>query len=282
MEENNNSENNNTEKRDKLPEESNAARRIRMLGEDSAAGTDENNCEPLKINKLSNFWYHNKYKIIITLAFAFIIGTASIQFANRSNPDVSLLYAGPVYITPNENKKFCSAIESIMEDYNGDGKKYVQLNDLIFMTEGQMEKILDEAEENDDEVVIDRLSNSQVSERFTYEVFGGEASICILAKDQYETVRAEGGFMKLTDIFTDNNIPDTAIDEYGLRVHDMKFYKFFADDEMFPEDAVIALRTLSTMSALTGRKKAERLHDYSKSLFIKLAEFEYPEGYSEN
>lgn len=281
MEENNNSENNNTERKDKAAEESNAARRIRMLGESSDNVSDEYDEEPLKINKWSNFWYHNKWKVIIIAAFAFVLGTAAIQFANQSNPDVSLLYAGPVYITPNENKKFCSAIESIMDDYNGDGKKYVQLNDLIFMTEDQIERILDEAEENDEDVVIDRLSNSQVSERFTYEVFGGEASICILAEDQYKTVLAEGGFMKLSEIFTDDNIPDSAIDDYGLRVHDMKFYKFYADDEMFPEDAVIALRTVSTMSALTGRKKALRLHDYSKDLFIKLAEFEYPAGYTE-
>ncbi len=49
--------------------------------------------------------------------------------------------------------------------------------------------------------------------------------------------------------------------------------------QIFPEDTVLALRRVSTMSAITGKKKAERLHARSTELFVKMLEYEYPAGY---
>ncbi len=260
------------------PEESNAARRIRMLGENEDEHTEE---EPIKINKWANFWYHHKWKVVMITVFGFIIGVAVGQFAKQQNPDVSIIYGGPTYITPNENQAFCDNIESIMLDYNGDGKKYAQLNDLVFMTENQMNEMIAEVEESGDDVAFDRLANAQMQERFTYEIFGGEASICILAEEQYREVLAEGGFMPLSELFEESEMPEGAIDEYGVRLAETKFSKFYGNADIFPEDAVIALRRVSTMSALTGRKKAEQMHEYSRDLFCRIVSFEYPEGYVE-
>ena len=44
---------------------------------------------------------------------------------------------------------------------------------------------------------MDKLTNKQTSERFTYEIFGSESSICILAEDQYQSVASESGFCLL-------------------------------------------------------------------------------------
>jgi hypothetical protein len=137
------------------------------------------------------------------------------------------------------------------------------------------------AEENDEDIAYDRLSNAQVQERFTFEVFGGEASICILAEEQYLDVNASGGFLPLAELFGEENIPEGAIDACGVRLSETKFWKFYGTAEMFPADAVIALRRVSTMSAITGKSKAEKLHANSAEVFRNLIEFEYPEGYVE-
>lgn len=254
--------------------QSNAAKRIKALGEDKDDAEAE---EPIKVNKLANFWYHYKFRIIMISAFAFILIIALSQFITHQNPDVSLIYGGPQYITPNQNQAFCDILEAMMPDYNGDGKKYVQLNDLVFMSDDQISEYLTAAEEQGEDVAVDYLTNKQTTERFTYEIFGGESVICILAEDQYEMVAGEGGFLPLSELF--DELPESAIDDYGVRFSETKLYKFYDAAKIFPDDAVIAIRRLSTMSVFTGKKKAEKKYEYHKDMFCSMLNFEYPEGY---
>lgn len=261
--------------KDEAEYESNAARRLKALGH-----TDENITEePVKVDKLANFWHYNRTKILIGGAFAIIIIISLVQLINRQNPDVSILYAGPDYITPNRCETFCSTVEALIDDYNGDGKKYVQVEDMVFMSDGQIEEFIASAMADNEDAAVDRQKNAEIADRFYFEVFSGNAMICLLAEDQYEIVRDGGGFVRLDELF--DIIPDGAVDEYGVRYYETKFAKFFDPDKIFPDDAVIALRTLPTSSVLTGKSRAEKLHKYHESAFKTIVEFEYPEGYQE-
>ncbi|MBQ8513057.1 MAG: hypothetical protein IJ497_10610 [Clostridia bacterium] len=260
--------------------ESNAAKRIRMLGEEVGEDTPVDEKE---INKWENFWYHHKWKVIIIGFFSFMIITATAQFIGQQNPDVNLMYSGPDYITPNQNQAFCSVLEQLMPDYNGDGELYAQLNDLVYLTAGQLAVKEAEALEYGDTYSIDRTANRQAEERFTYEIFGAESPLCILAQDQYDMVKGEGGFMPLKELYEDGEYtdPDGAIDDYGVRLKETKLGKFYDSVKIFPDDAVLCLRRVPTMSAITGREKAEIKHEYHKDIFRRILAFEYPEGYVE-
>lgn len=253
--------------------QSNAARRLRALGGNEEPVEEE----PIKVNKLSNFWHYHRAMIAIIAAFVLIGGIALAQLIGKQNPDISILYAGPDYITPNECKAFCSVVENMIDDYNGDGKKFVQAEDLVFMSDDQILDYLAAAQADNEAATVDNMKNNEIKERFMYEVFGGEAMICILAEDQYRMVAEGGGFMLLSDVF--GKTPDGAIDEYGIRFSETKFCKFYDAAKIFPDDAVIALRTVPTMSALTGKDRAERLHGYHEAAFKLIVGFEYPEGY---
>lgn len=272
----------NKDKRGQNPEEneSNAAKRIRMLGEEVGKDIPVDDKE---INKWENFWYHHKWKVIIIGFFFFVIITASVQFIGQQNPDVNLMYAGPDYITPNQNQAFCGVLEDMMADYNGDGDKYAQLNDLVYLTAAQLEVKQAQALEMGDTYHIDRTANRQTEERFTYEIFGAESPLCILSQDQYDMVKGEGGFMPLKELYEDGEYTETegAVDDYGVRLNETKFWKFYDAAKVFPDDAILCLRRVPTMSALTGREKAEVKHEYHKDLFRRILAFEYPEGYVE-
>ncbi len=263
--------------------ESNAARRLRMLGEGEAGaegaqgGDGEEEIVETTASRLSNFWYHNKWKVIIGGAFAFILLIAVSQYFSHSSPDASLLYSGTTYITANGNRAFCAVLEDMMDDYNGDGRTYAQLNDLVFYTDDQLAEYEAYCKENNIDAVVDRMANAQAAERFTYQVFGGESLICILSPDQYRMVAQSGGFVKLAEIF--DEIPEGAVDEYGVRFAETKLWKFYDAVRIFPDDVIVALRTLPTVSAMTGRKRAEREHAYNEALFKKILTFEYPKGY---
>ena len=271
------------EKQSRKPEEneeqyeSNAARRLKALGGEDAP-TEE---EPVKVDRLANFWLYNKTKILIGGAFAVILIVALVQLLNKQNPDVSILYAGPDYITPNDSRALCSVIENMTGDMNGDGRSYVLLEDIVFMSDGQIEEYIEAAKADNEDAAVDTLKNAEIADRFVYEVFAGDAMLCFLAEDQYETVRDGGGFERLDGIF--GEIPNGAIDEYGVRLCDTDFAKFYSSvtTDVFPKDTVIALRTIPTASALTGKKRYEKLHDCAERAMKAIVRFEFPEGYEE-
>ncbi len=259
--------------------ESNAAKRLRMTGESVGSDVDCSDLPTDLKSRLINFWYHHKARVLITAFFTIALAIVIVQFAKQSNPDVFILYAGPDYIAAADNQNFCSAVREIMTaDYNGDGEKKIRLTDVIFCTDAQMEAAKAAAEAEGEEYSFNASLNMNNSERFTYEVFGDNAIICILAEDQYQMVAAANGFVPLSEMFGETEVKG-AIDDYGIRFSETNFYEFYENTHIFPADAVLALRKPSTISAITGKDKVERTHAYHVELFKTMADFQFPEGY---
>ncbi|MBE6599554.1 MAG: hypothetical protein E7638_08945 [Ruminococcaceae bacterium] len=258
--------------------ESNAARRLRLTGESTDSRLDLSDVPNDFKSKLINFWYHHKVKVLMTAFFAFALSVVIVQFASQSDPDLFLMYAGPDYLAPSDSSRFSDTMKELAEDYNGDGEVKIRITDIIFSTDAQMEAAKAEAAARGEEFTFDGMLNQNNSEKFTYEVFSDNAIICILAEDQYREVAAAKGFVPLRDIFGDTSVKG-AIDEYGIRFSETDFYEFYASARIFPEDAVLAIRKLSTISAITGKSKAEKVHAYHVEVFRRMAAFEFPEGY---
>ena len=261
------------ENTDEEIQQSNAAKVLQALGSD----TGEEQTAVEKESWLSNFWYHHKWKVIIVSAFAFIFITLGAQFMSKSNPDIKILYAGPLYFTPNQSQAVSLCLYDLMEDYNGDGEKKITVNDMVYMTAQQMLDAQDAALAAGEEFAVDRQSNAQTAEQFTYEIMAGDSLICFLAPDQYQSVAAAEAFVPLEEIF--GYVPEGAVDAYGLRICETKFYKYYTQVQIFGEDTIIALRKLTTFNKMKGEEKMEEIHGYHEDLFRKIGVFTYPEGY---
>ena len=64
-----------------------------------------------------------------------------------------------------------------------------------------------------------------------------------------------------------------------MRFWETKFCKFYDAAQIFPQDALIAVRTVPTMSALTGKKRAEEAQAANAELLRRILTFDYPAGY---
>jgi len=254
-------------------QQSNSARVLQALG----SQTEEEQIQVEKESWLSNFWYHHKWKTIIIAAFAFMFITLGAQFAGKSNPDIKILYAGPLYFTPNQSQSVSLCLYDLMDDYNGDGEKKIIFNDLVYMTAQQMLDAQEAALAAGEEFAVDRQSNAQTAEQFTYEIMAGDSLICLFAPDQYESVASAQAFVPLEEIF--GYLPEGAVDECGLRLCETRFYKYYNQMQIFGEDTIIALRKLTTFNKMKNEEKMEKIHGYHKDLFCKIVTFTYPEGY---
>ncbi len=254
--------------------QSNAAKRLMIQGDKAEKA------EPIEVEKesfLSNFWYHHKWKVIIISAFAFIFITVGTQFVGKSNPDIKMLYAGPLYFTPNQSQGVSLCLQDLMEDYNGDGEKKIAITDMVYMTAQQMLDAQAAAEAAGEEFAVDRQSNAQTAEQFTYEIMAGDCWLCFFAPDQYESVADVEAFVPLAEIF--GEVPEGAVDECGIRLCETKFYKYYTAMQIFGEDTVVALRKVTTFNKMKGEEKMQEIHGWHKELFYQMGTFAYPEGY---
>lgn len=276
---NKNNDINNNNKNEDSESLSNAAKLLKAMGEKNPESEQEHEDIPLAKGKWwENFLYHYKWHTIV-IAFVTVFLVVSItQLVSKETPDVYVMYAGPYYINSDKNTAVRNAVRQVMsEDYNGDGEKGVMLTDLTFMNDAQVKLAYDEAKQEGVDIAIDMQNNATALERFNMEAFSGESVVYFLDPELYESVKLAGGFLTLEEVL--GYVPDSAVDEYGIRLCDIPFGQYFDGVNSLPEETILCIRRVSTMSFLKGQKKTERIHSYHVQLFKDIVNFDFPEGY---
>ena len=255
-------------------EMSSAAKVILARGTDLGGG----DFSGVKGSRWDNFWYHYKWHTIVAIIAAIFLAITLTQFFSKEKPDIFVMYAGPIYINADENTEFRSAIRQVMsEDFNGDGEKGVSLTDITYLDPEQVDEAVRKAAEEGIEVVVDATYNYNALNRYNMEAFSGEAVIYFVDPGLYESVKEAGGFLPLTEIFGDDGVPESAVDEFGVRLHDLDFTKFFNIVQVMPEDTILCIRRVSTMSVFKGKRKTETIHAHHVQMFRDIVEFTVPE-----
>ena len=113
------------------------------------------------------------------------------------------------------------------------------------------------------------------NERFELEMIAGESAVCLLDPALYENVRKAGGLVPLSEVFA--GTPPHAVDEYGIAFGETDFARTFSSMNVFPQDSILCLRRVTSVSRLKG-KKAERLQAWQTDFFTAIVEFTAPAG----
>lgn len=233
------------------------------------------------IKWLDNFWYHYKWETLIIAFFGTFIIIATTQLLTKDKIDASLIYTGPAYFSARDVSEVESAFEQAMrDDYNGDGEKGIEFTDVTLMTEQQALDAQSESKQDDDpsnNVVINVQDMREAEKKFNMQVFAGEVIICMLDPYWYDELVEAQGLAKLTDVL--GYQPEGAIDDYGVYLKDTKFGKFYNVFSYLPDDTILCIRTISTVSAFKNKTKEQARYDCNVEVFRDVIEFEYPEGY---
>ncbi len=232
---------------------------------------------------LDNFWYHYKWVTLVTAFFTVTLSIIIIQMITKTNPDSNILYGGPAVLTANQTKEIENAFNALLpEDFNGDGEKITSLQAITLMTKEQIAKAEAEAAENSSVFVYNPQSLENNKTSFSTQLFSGEYVICLIDPEQYKNAYKAGGFAPLSELFGENNIPEYAYDDCALLLSETNFSKFFTAMSVFPDDTLICVRKMSSVSAIKGKSKAEREYNNQLRLFYSIIAFTPPEGFSSN
>lgn len=228
------------------------------------------------IKWLDNFWYHQKWIVIIVAFFAVTITICTVQMVTKVDDDVCILYAGPCEFSPNQTREIQSAFRSVMEDYNGDGEKQVEFVNLLLMTDEQLEEAIAAAQADGNVLLYNQQTINENKNKYTTQIFAGQTSICLLDPNWYGNVRDSGGFAKLSDVL--GYTPENAVDEYAVRLVDTPFAQAFSALTLYPEDTLLCLRLKSTVTIFKSEKKQDAWYESQCKMFRSIMGFTLPES----
>ena len=216
-----------------------------------------------------NYWYYYKWKVIIASFLIVVFVFCTAQMCSNTDSDMTIMYAGPFLSTSLEVPSIEEALSAMLpEDYNDDGKKEALLSMMTVYSPEQIEQI-----ESTTEITIDRVNNNSELDKFQNLIVTGEHNLCLLDPWLYEMVKKENGFAKLEDAI--GYLPESAVDEYAVKLSDTEFGKYFAGVTSLPEDTYICLRTPGALQTMVSGGKSEKF-DRAAELLRAIVEFKAP------
>ena len=230
---------------------------------------------------LDNFWYHNKWTVIVVTFFVAVLLIGIVQMVNRPKYDTSVCLASPYKM----NKEERAELEKLMtricpEDFNGNGEKLINIVEYQIYSEEEFESeaeryeaMTDEAG-NPDQFQINRKFNTDEYNNFNNFTMTGETSVYILSPYLYTILVSAERLKPLSEVYTDGTLPEGALpDGFGIALKDTDFYKYNPAAQVYPENAILCLHK----PTLAGRSKNEARYAEDVAFFKAIADFEVRE-----
>jgi len=224
-----------------------------------------------------NFWFYYKWQTIGVIFAVFVLTICIVQMVTKENPDITILYAGPLSSSISEENDVSNVFDSILpSDYNDDGEKITQLAIVTVYSEQQIKDKAAAAASSGMDISVNASTNSTELQKFDSLIATGEYSVCFLDPWLYERVKVANGFRKLSDVL--GEVPEGAYDDYAVKLSDTNFGKYFSALGVFPEDTLVCLRVKGTISGFF-HGDADETYAQAIGMFDAIVNFEYPEGY---
>ncbi|MBQ9744189.1 MAG: hypothetical protein IJW19_03600 [Clostridia bacterium] len=216
-------------------DESNNAKRLRMLGDSSSEDIHLKSDEGVKGAFWPNLWFKYKWHIIISAAFLFIFSVIIIQFATGTKYDVGVLYAGNEYVVDIQDD-FSDAFDDFAGDTNGDGEKNVLVTSTVYMTEEQRKEA---ANGNKYDELALRNSNNNSYRNFQEQMMAGNIAICLLSPNLYEDYK--DAFANAEDILGYRPDDELLYADNAIKFKKTDFAKQYDCFDRLPEDTVLCI-----------------------------------------
>ncbi len=218
--------------------------------------------------KLENLWYHNKVAIIVVPVFLIFIIISTVQLFTKDKPDANFLYMGPAAIAFQGEGYLQESIANVMkEDYNNDGKKYV---DYIELT------ALDPSDTFNDETGDFATGyttydvQQTVGDSFAAQIIAGDSMIYLLDEKYFGVAKDTNVLMPLSEAL--GYTPEFAINEYAVYLRDLDVY-YMPGFKLLPESTLLCIRYPVTLTS--GKTEVETRERCNISVFRDMFSYVY-------
>ena len=204
---------------------------------------------------IENFWYYNKWYVLVAIVFLSLIAIATFQFFKKSEADASILYAGASILSDDCCEKVIDSAQEKLFDVNDDGKVVVEMQNFVLSSDFDLLK-------NEGQ----RIQAREEFQAYSDEILSGDGCILLLDEYYYSELAQKGALVNLYEIYEE--LPKSAVDYFGLRLGDTSLYKLDGFSSL-PEDTFVCLKFAPVVGKDSAEEKAIR-DQYNRELFKSL------------
>ncbi len=262
--------------------ESNASKRLRLLGENMDEKIHSEEDEIKKGNFWQNLWYQHKWTIIICIFFLIAGIWLTITITTSEKKDLKIMYAGPKYLNTIEEGQTITGIEqiknalsgSVVEDYNKDGKVVINLNHHTILNSVQLVT----PDKDGKKPTPTQISNNQaILNDFTQQIRSGEVVLFLMDEGLYKENFSEGMFRDVDDALReatgDENasVPESwKCGEFAIYLKKTELGSYVKGFDALPDDTVLCISPKYWGTA-------DNVYEYSLEFFKDVMLYEAPE-----
>ena len=253
---------NNENKHTPAPNESNSAKRMRLLGDSTSEDIHLESDAEVKGSFWDNIWYRNKWAIIfgsIALVMLIILG---FTLCSDEDEDMNIMYVGPEYVL-HKVEDMKADLSLICEDYDEDGEIKINFATLVHQSPEQREELL----KNSPDKLITPSANSEALGQFEMQTMSGELVIYLIDPYLYDRrLKGSGACVPVSEILGYELSDALLYDEGAVRFGKTDFATYFDSFDILPADTLMCVvKTVNTDS---------ELYENSIDLFKSIVEFE--------
>ncbi|MBO5373817.1 MAG: hypothetical protein J6A54_00010 [Clostridia bacterium] len=221
--------------------ESNSAKRLKMLGGDVSEDIHLESDKEVKGDFWGNVWYRNKWAIIFGAIGLCILIVLCFSLCGKKGTDVNIMYVGPEYLV-HKAENMADSIASVADDYNEDGIVNVSFPTLVYQSPEQQETLKKENPEK----LISAKDNNDALGQFEAQVMSGKICIYLIDPYLYE-LRVKPACIKASEILGYEPEAELKYDDGALYFKKTEFAKYFDSLESIPDDTLICvIKTVGT------------------------------------
>lgn len=222
-----------------VPErESNAARRIRLLGIENDDKIHDTSREITKGSFFANLWYKHKWPLIIASFFLVVVISlsATLIYQRVTAPDMRIAYNGPKDLTKAELEKVNELFSSLVPDHTKNGKVEIDWTKNRYLTDEQFRA------QNDgkDMTATQKQANEEALTHIQQMSVSGVYNFILMDTAIFD--RTLGDYFPIVELFPEDDYSEITYKGCGIYLWKTEF----AQDNpelfsIFPKDTVICI-----------------------------------------
>ncbi len=222
---------------------------------------------------LDNFWYHHKWAVIGIAVAVVILLVCILQTCSREEEDITLAYAGPTVLSISEMEQIGSVLENIMPgDLDENGDKHIAWMTYQIYSKEQIEALADKTDPQGNSIYVDRSYNSDQYSTYSNYLKTGETSVYLLDPWLYAELVGADRLMPLSEVL--GEVPDSAIDAYGIRLGDTELYEEYGVLRLLPADTIVCLMR----QHVVGKSGDDEIYRFECEMFRSLVTYSREES----
>ncbi len=224
-----------------------------------------------KPNKFKDFWYHNKWTIIIVTFFVTVALIVAVQLLTKVDYDVNVTLCGPDFLDSEEIYYIANDLSLKLDsDINGDGRKTASINTYPIFSDSELFAINHSQKDKNGNYIkiVEESENLSQYNQFTQYTQTGDSYIFIVSKYIYDSIKDanQSRLMPLDEIYG-NSLPEgTLNDGYGIKLSDTKLYSDSTTLQGFGDDYILCIFKLPDMATKKQQSAYEKNIEYFKNL----------------